>query len=106
MTILVVEPGKNPRREEIESSLEAMQRVVGGDIQIVYPFEDYVALVCNEEGKILGLPYNRLLLDDMGVPYDFIAGTFFLCSAPPDSESCRSLTENQLEYFERYYRWG
>ena len=49
MRILLVEPGKVPRTAEIGDSLEAMQTVVGGSIQAVYPFEEPVALVCNEE---------------------------------------------------------
>lgn len=106
MKILIIEPGKDPRREEISSSLEAMQKVVGGYIQAVYPFEDHVALICNEEGKLLGLPFNRRLVDEeTGVVYDYIAGTFFLCAAPADADDFASLTEEQLERFEAYYRW-
>jgi hypothetical protein len=33
ISVLLVEPGKYPRIIEIEDSLEAMQRVVGGDIE-------------------------------------------------------------------------
>ena len=49
MRILLVEPGKVPQPTEIGDSLEAMQAVVSGSIQAVYPFEGPVALVCNEE---------------------------------------------------------
>ena len=45
---------------------EILQAAVGGDIQAVYPYEDPVALICNEEGKLLGLPLNRALFDDDG----------------------------------------
>ena len=64
MTILVVEPMKPPTVQEIDGSLESMQRIVGGDIEAVYPFDDPVAIVCNEEGKMLGLPMNRALTDE------------------------------------------
>lgn len=47
MTILVVEPMKKPTIQEIDGSLESMQRIVGGDIEAVYPFDDPVAIVCN-----------------------------------------------------------
>ncbi len=40
---------------------ETLQAAVGGDIQAVYPYEDPVALICNEEGKLMGLPLNRAL---------------------------------------------
>ena len=59
MKILLIEPGKVPRSLEIDPSLESMQKLVGGPIQAVYPFEELVALICHEEGKLLGLPLNR-----------------------------------------------
>ena len=93
MRILVVEPGKQPEEREIDGSLESMQQIVGGLIQAIYPFDDTVALICNDEGKLLGLPWNRV------AGYDIIAGTFFLCDAPPDSESFESLTEEQLRLY-------
>lgn len=103
MRILLVEPGKLPRPAEIGDGLESMQAVVGGLIQAVCPFEEPVALVCNEEGKCLGLPLNRVLQLDTGETYDIIAGTFFLCAAPPDSDRFASLTEEQIaRYSERF----
>ena len=104
MRVLLVEPGKIPRPAEIGDSLEDMQTVVGGHIQAVYPFEEPVALICNEEGKCLGLPLNRVLRLDTGEIYDVIAGTFFLCAAPPDSGRFASLTEEQIaRYGERFW---
>ena len=105
MNVLLVAPMEPPRRVEIENSLESMQAVVGGLIQAVYPFDEPVALVCNDEGKLLGLPLNRCLhLEDSGAIYDVIAGTFFLCAAPPDSEHSESLTEEQLGRYESMFR--
>ena len=104
MNVLLVVPMEPPRRVEIENSLESMQAVVGGLIQAVYPFDEPVALVCNDEGKLLGLPLNRCLrLEGSGAIYDVIAGTFFLCAAPPDSDRFASLTEEQIaRYAERF----
>ena len=111
MTVLLVEPGSVPRRAEIGDTLEDMQNVVGGLIQAVYPFEEPVALICNEEGKLLGLPLNRSLRDEAGQVYDIVAGTFFLCAAPPDSENFESLSEEQLTRYQELFRnpelfWG
>lgn len=50
MKVLMVEPGKSPYAAEIESGLKSLQAAVGGDIQAVYPYEDPVALICNDEG--------------------------------------------------------
>ena len=105
MKVLVIEPVKSPVVKEIDSSLESMQKVVGGYIQALFPFDEPVALVCNEEGKLLGLPLNRALRDEDGNVYDIVSGTFFLCSAPPDSESFCSLSDEQIEHFTEKFRY-
>ena len=78
MNVLMVEPGKAPYETQIGSDLQSMQALVGGYIQAVYPFEQPVALVCNEYGKRDGLPFNRALRDSDGDVYDIIAGNFFI----------------------------
>lgn len=103
MKILLIEPGKQPAEREISGSLQSMQRIVGGTIQAVYPFAEPVALICNDEGKLLKLPLNRALCGPDKQPYDIIAGTFFLCGAPPEADSFASLTEAQMRrYQERF----
>ena len=105
MTILLVSHGQVPWKITIEDTLDAMQRTVGGPIQAVYPFEEPVALICHEEGKLLPLPLNRALRSpDTGGIYDIIAGNFFLCAAPPDSEHFESLTDDQLERYAQIFR--
>lgn len=59
ISVLLVEPNKYPKMIEIDETLEAMQEVVGGDIEEYMPFEDEVAIICNEEGKVNGLTPNR-----------------------------------------------
>ena len=103
MLVLMIETGKAPQRLELNHSLEEMQKAVGGFIQILYPFEDPVALVCNEEGKLLRLPANRALRDESGAVYDIVCGTFFLCGAPPDSDTLGSLTEEQVSRYEQRF---
>ena len=99
MKILVVEPLKVPYEKEISGDLKSMQAIVGGLIEAIYPFEDpEIALICNDEGKILGLPYNRALRDEDGRVCDVVAGTFFLCRTPADSENFAELTEGQLRF--------
>ena len=100
MIVLKVEPEKAPERIEISGDLESMQQIVGGSIQAIYPFEEPIALICNEEGKLNGLPLNRALRDEDGTIYDVITGTFFLCGAPAEEESFASLTEYQLQDLE------
>ena len=103
MQVVVVEPKKKPTAQDIGSDLESMQKIVGGPIEAVYPFDEPVALICNEEGKLLNLPLNRALRDDEGNVYDIISGTFFLCAAPPDSDRFAGLTDQQIKtYMERF----
>ena len=103
MRVIVVEPTETPAVRDIGSDLEFMQQIVGGSIEAVYPFEEPVTLICNEEGKLLNLPLNRALRDENGAVYDIISGTFFLCAAPPDSDRFESLSDQQVRtYLERF----
>ena len=103
MRVIIAEPQKKPVVREIDAGLASMQKIVGGSIEAVYPFEDPVALICNEESKLLGLPLNRALRDEDGTVYDIISGTFFLCAAPPDSDRFESLSDQQVRtYLERF----
>ena len=74
----MVEPGKAPYETQIGDDLQSMQALVGGYIQAVYPYEEPVALIANESGKLDGLPLNRALRDSDGDIYDIVAGTFFI----------------------------
>ena len=100
MRIIIVEGGKRPYEAELEHDLESMRRRVGGNIEAVYePGGRNAALICNDEGKLLNLPLNRALRDEEGEIYDVIAGSFFVCGAPPDSENFTSLTDEQVDYW-------
>lgn len=57
--------------------------------------------VCHGEGKLLGLPWNRALTDDHGVPYDIVCGTFFVAGLKEDDFA--SLTEQQIEKYKDKY---
>jgi len=104
MKILVVEPLKEPYIKEIDGTLESMQEIVGGLIQAIYPFDHpEIALICNDEGKLMGLPLNRALFDKDGNIVDIIAGTFFLCSAPADNENFEGLTDEQIKQYKKRF---
>ena len=57
--------------------------------------------VCHGEGKLLGLPMNRALTDESGVPYDIVCGTFFVVGI--GDEDFTSLTEQQIEKYREKY---
>lgn len=101
MNVLMVEPGKVPYETEIEDGLPGMQKAVGGYIQAVYPYDEPVALICNEEGKLDGLPLNRALRDDDGDIYDIVAGNFFIAGLGDEdfTDLSHELAEKFAEQF-------
>lgn len=102
MTVLVVEPERRPYKKAIEPGLRSLQAEVGGYIEAVYPYEDTVALLVNEEGKIEGLPYNRVLRNEDGKIYDIVAGTFLVVGL--GEEDFSSLTPEQISKFEELFQ--
>ena len=104
MNVLLVEPNADPRAIEIDGSLASMQSLVGGLIEAIYPFSDPIALICNDEGNLTGLPQNRPLKHpETGEIYDIVCGPFFLCSAPPDSENFESLPDDLIEKYSKVF---
>lgn len=101
MRVVAVGPGKKALITEIEDTLKGMQDFVGGDIEIVRPFEDSdVCLICNDEGKFLPLAYNRKVTFEGVEPTvtDIIAGNFFICRR--QGENLVGLTVEQAEKYQ------
>lgn len=78
LSVLKIAPGQYPQQVEIDPDLKSLQQAVGGNIGASYPFSDPVAIVYNDEGKLMGLPLNRALRDESGEAYDVVAGTFLV----------------------------
>lgn len=76
LSVLQIAPGQHPKPIEIDNDLKAMQQAVGGSIGASYPFEDPVAIVYNDDGKLMGLPLNRALRDESGEAYEVKHGKF------------------------------
>ena len=72
MTVLAVQPGEKPVTLELEGTLKSMQNFVGGTIQAIYPYEDAVAIICNDEGKLNGMKFNRALRNEAGEVIDIL----------------------------------
>ncbi len=102
LEVLLVEPGQYAKMTTIEAGLSSMQKIVGGDIQAAYYFDEPVALVCNEEGKINGLELNRAVKDENGKMIDIIAGTFFICGL--GDENFISLPPEHRAKFEKMFK--
>ena len=101
MTVLSVHPGETPVTQELEGTLKSMQDFVGGTIQAIYPFKDAVAIVCNDEGKLNGMKYNRALRCETGDVIDILCGPFFVCGL--GEEDFASLTTEQLETYYKVF---
>lgn len=82
--------------------LESLQQAVGGYIQAVYPFDDPVAIICNEDGKLEGLPLNRALRDEDGEVYDIVAGTFLVTGL--GEEDFSGLPDELMEKYKEHFR--
>lgn len=63
LSVLQIAPGQHPKPIEIDNDLKALQQAVGGSIGASYPS---VAIVYNDDGKLMGLPLNRALRDESG----------------------------------------
>ena len=100
--VVLLEPGKLARVADIDSSLEGLQKTVNGLIEVAYPFEEEVCIICNEEGKLNGMPLNRAIRCE-GQITDIIAGPCFVCSC--DKASFGSLTEAQQQKYLKLFKY-
>lgn len=96
MRIVYVEPHRTPYISEIEHTLDAEQKAVGGLIEPIYN-DDGTCLVGNEESKLIGMDGNRYLNDG----HSIIAGPFFVCGTTEDD--FRGLTDEEVvKYMTRF----
>lgn len=101
MIVLLVRPMCPPKEVTIDGSLKTLQSMVGGTIECIYPFADRVGIVCNDEGKLLGLPPNRALRTESGQVYDIVCGDFLVVGL--GKEDFCSLTPQQMSHYKDLY---
>lgn len=101
MKVLKVEPYQLPEVKEIDSGLSSLQHEVEGWIEATYPFEDPVAIICNEEGKLKGMEYNRAIRDENGEVREIIAGPFLIVGL--GEEDFTSLSEDMVQKYKRMF---
>ena len=87
---LRVKPGAAPEIVSVPNKLESLQAAVGGYIEVL-GLDCGICLICNEEGKLLGLPANRQ------VGGDIIAGTFLIVGEA-DGKFC-SLSDTDVDHY-------
>ena len=101
ITVIAVEPGKKPYVQEIQGGLESLQREVGGDIQAVYPYDDPLAIIAAESGKLMGMPFNRALRDEDGHIYDALVGKFLIVGL--GEENFTSIPEKLIQKYTQVF---
>lgn len=100
--VLYIAPLEAPRVIEIENNLETFQSLVGGYIQTMYPWEDEVAIICDDEGKVKHSPCNRALEDESGEVYDIIAGNFVIVGLT--EEGFGNLSDEHIVKYRQKFR--
>lgn len=100
--VVICEPDKYARIAEIKAELETYQSIVEGWIDAFYPFKDSVAVICNDEGKINGMPLNRAIYRN-GKIIDIVAGTFIIAGLTEDSFG--DLTDEQAKKYQKLFHY-
>ena len=99
--VLALLPMELPKEIELDNTLEAMQNFVGGLIECITLRDtgSEVTLVCNDEGKLLGLPLNRPLWDGA----DVLAGPGFLAGCDNEG-NLTSLPQSAMDFYKEKFR--
>ena len=97
ITVLMVEPGEHPRATKLKDDLDTLQKAVsiGTEYQGLIEFISLGngdCIMCNEEGKLIGLEGNRRLGNDI------LVGVFYIMSENEDGELV-SLTERKIKHY-------
>ena len=99
INVLVIYPNKNPELRCIDNELEPLQEIVGGHIEAVTISESTV-IICNEEGRLLNLPYN-FSMTVFGRVYDFV-GPIIICGYEGDElTDCPEPVRQRIEKLKR-----
>ena len=102
MKALKVYPGCSPRLVDVGEDLESLQNEVKGYIQVLYPFEDKVGIVCNEDGKLIGLEANRIMQNEDGEIYDILCGSFLIVGL--GDEDFEDLPSDMIDKYTEMYK--
>ena len=99
--VLALLPMELPKEIELDNTLEAMQKFAGGLIECITLSDtgSEVTLVCNDEGKLLGLPLNRPLWDGA----DALAGPGFLAGCDNEG-NLTSLPQSTMDFYKEKFR--
>lgn len=103
MRVIICKPGEKPEVKDIENELSVLQGIVDGYIEVLYPFPFDVCMICNDEGKLVGLPESVLLFDDNLDVYDVVAGPCIITSSNEGEDLTELEIRKVLAYWEVAY---
>ena len=102
--VVVAKPGRKAEIREIPATYKALLDLVGGRrIELTEPVSDDTAVICNEEGKLLGLEPNRGLYAEDGRLLDIYCGTIVCIGARQEDEDFSSLTDTEIAVYMMMY---
>lgn len=81
MNVLMIDTRHRMYWDDVPNTLEALQQAVGGYIEVV-PLTEQLCVICNEEGKLLGLPPVAA----MPARRDVLCGPLVICRTTQDGE--------------------
>ena len=94
MKAIIKKVNEAPQVVNIENTLEAIQKAVGGYIEVVR-MDNNLLMICDEEGKLKGKPYNF----DLGS--DIIVGDVLFVQN--DGEDFTDLDETNTETVLKFF---
>ena len=97
--VILVKPNFSPELVEIHNELKSMQKLVGGDIEQISPFDDPIHVIYNRIGKSAGLEGNRVMCNHNGHPRDILNGDFFLGYAPIECDTLLDMPDDLAEKY-------
>ena len=104
LSIIMCEVGKEAKESVIENKLKSFQNLVGGNIEF-FDLDDEISIICNEEGKINGLEFNRVIRDENNKIIEAIAGDFFIVGSDYRTGDLKSLTPEQAQKVKEKFKY-
>lgn len=101
--VVVAEPGKKAEVKTIPATYEALKKLVGGPVETTHPLTDDTAVLCNEVGKLIDLPMNRVMYDHSGNPADVYCGPIVCIGSRKDRVDFTSLTDIEAAIYMMLY---
>lgn len=102
---LVIRPGEKPCLEDIVPNGPSLERIIDGELEFCMPFEEFVAVFCDCDGKLRQKPLNRVFRDRDGNIFDVCAGTFIIAGMDKTDGELTSLSPAHIKKFSEQFKY-